>query len=134
MWIPGQNLSRELTEMITGVINDKSVSAELSKQTLKAIKENTEIRSELLRQIRAELDKQSPKGSNARMTYESLTSGDVNMQARMAVSGYDVYGRTVISGQKSALNNNIYKSMKNKIKFGRAPQQGFTAHGKHTVA
>lgn len=134
MWIPGQALSKDLVDLFTGAIGDQHVYAELSKKTLKMIKEDSEIKSELLRQIRSEFSKMSSKNSNQPMTYESLTSGDVNMQARMAVSGYDVYGRTLISSQKGTFNDNVYKKMKNKVKFGRAPQQGFTAHGKHTVA
>ena len=58
-------------------------------------------------------------------TYNSLTSGNVNLQARMAASGYSVYGETTIDGNKPLTNKNTYQKMKNKIKFGRKGQKGF---------
>ena len=55
------------------------------------------------------------------------------MQAKMAASGYDVYGRTIISGNSNANNNNTYKRMKNKIKYGRSPENGYQNRGEFTI-
>lgn len=118
MYIPGKRVSDELIEIFLAALNDDRIKAEVHKQ------------------MRTEMDNERMKhlGGPKQQTYESLTSGDVNMQTRMAASGYDIYGRTLISGNKNATNQNVYKKMKNKIKFGRAPQAGFGNRGKFTVA
>lgn len=120
MWVPGQALSRELSQfIINSVLQDREVKAELTKQ------------------IRVEIDNQRTKTAaynGSVQSYDSLTAGNVNMQAKMAASGYDVYGRTIMSSNVQANNNNIYKKMKNKIKYGHAPQNGYISHGSFTVA
>mgnify|MGYP006363203999 FL=1 len=55
------------------------------------------------------------------------------MQARMAASGYDIYGRTVLQGNKSASNQNVYKKMKNQIKYGKVPHEGYRNRGDFSV-
>lgn len=122
MWYPGQDIGRETRQLILACLNDSEVKAELTKQ------------------IRIEIDNERNKsaiGSNFRnqraQSYNSLTSGSVNMQQRMAASGYDVYGRTILTGNGSFINDNAYRKMKNKIKYGRAPQNGYINHGNYTI-
>jgi hypothetical protein len=104
MWYPGQGLNQELKKMFLAALAD------------------TEIKAEISRQIRVEMDNQRNKYHGTVQSYESLTAGNVNMQARMAASGYDVYGNTIIGSNKNTSNVNTYKKMKNKIKYGKAPQ------------
>jgi len=111
MWYPYQGVSQEVVRLILAALN------------------NNEIKAELSRQIRVELDNQRTKYNGTVQSYSSLTSGNVNMQAKMAASGYDVYGNTIIGGNKRASNNNVYKRMKNKIKYGKSPEQGYENRG-----
>ena len=104
MWYPGQGLNQEIINFFKAALN------------------NTEIKAELSKHIRIEIDNQRTKYSGTVQSYESLTSGNVNMQAKMAASGYDVYGNTIIGSNKNTSNVNTYKKMKNKIKYGKAPQ------------
>lgn len=104
MWFPCQSLNKDVINLILAALND------------------TEVKAEISRQVRVEMDNQRTKYHGTVQSYESLTAGNVNMQARMAASGYDVYGRTIIGGNVNASNNNVYKKMKNKIKYGKAPQ------------
>jgi len=113
MWYPGQAISQEVINLIVAALGNNEVKAEIS------------------RQVRIEMDNQRNKYNGTVQSYESLTSGNVNMQARMAASGYDVYGRTIIEGNRNASNNNVYRKMKNKIKYGRAPQDGFNNRGRN---
>ena len=100
MWYPGQALNREIIQLFIAALN------------------NDEIKAELYKQMKVQMDNERAKnGSMPKQSYDSLTSGNVNMQARMAASGYDVYGKTIISGNSNANNNNTYKRMKNKIKY-----------------
>lgn len=117
MYIPGKRLNDELIDIFLTALNDDKIKAEMHKV------------------IRTEMDNQRAKNLNGSQpqTYESLTSGSVNMQQRMAASGYDIYGRTIIGGNYNATNNNTYRKMKNKIKFGRAPQSGFGNRGKFSM-
>ena len=115
MYIPGQALPAEIKELVLRALNDSEVKAELSKQ------------------IRTEMDSRPVNYTGHRPTYESLTSGDVNMQLRMAASGYDVYGRTVLSGNSSFTNKNAYKKMKNEIKYGTSPQKQFRNRGSKNI-
>lgn len=114
MWFRGQAISQDVLNLILAALD------------------NAEVKAEISRQVRIEMDNQRNKYNGTVQSYESLTSGNVNMQARMAASGYDVYGRTIISGNRSATNNNVYKKMKNKIKYGRAPQDGYRNRGDNT--
>ena len=115
MWYPGYGVNQDLKQLILACLDD------------------TEIKNEIARQVRIEVDNQRKKYNGTVQSYESLTSGNVNMQAKMAASGYDVYGRTIISGNHSANNNNIYKKMKNKIKYGKSPENGYQNRGGFTI-
>ena len=116
MWYPGYGVNQELKNLILACLDD------------------TEIKNEIAKQVRIEVDNQRKKYNGTIQSYESLTSGNVNMQAKMAASGYDVYGRTIISGNSNANNNNIYKRMKNKIKYGRSPENSYQNRGGFTIA
>lgn len=118
MWYPGQALSQDLVNMFMAALN------------------NTEVKNELSKRIRIEIDNQRTKTANYNGTvqsYESLTSGNVNMQAKMAASGYDVYGRTIIGSNTNATNQNVYKKLKNQIHYGRSPQEGYRNRGSFRV-
>lgn len=115
MWFPGQSVSQEVVNLLLAALN------------------NNEIKAEISRQVRIEMDNQRTKYNGTVQSYSSLTSGNVNMQARMAASGYDVYGNTIIRGNKSASNQYTYKKMKNKIQYGKQPQQGFKNRGGYSV-
>ena len=116
MWYPGYGVNQELKNLILACLDD------------------TEIKNEIAKQVRIEVDNQRKKYNGTIQSYESLTSGNVNMQAKMAASGYDVYGRTIISGNSNANNNNIYKRMKNKIKYGRSSENGYQNRGGFTIS
>ena len=116
MWYPGYGVNQELKNLILACLDDR------------------EIKAEIARQVRIEIDNERSKYRGNVQSYESLTSGNVNMQAKMATSGYDVYGRTIISGNSNANNNNTYKKMKNKIKYGRSPENGYQNRGGFTIA
>lgn len=116
MWFRGQAISHDILNLIIAALNEN------------------EVKSEISRQVRIEMDKDNRqvKYRGTVQSYESLTSGNVNMQARMAASGYDVYGRTIINSNHNAANNNVYKKMKNKIRYGKAPQDGYNNRGSRT--
>ena len=116
MWYPGYGVNQDLKQLILACLDD------------------TEIKNEIAKQVRIEMDNERKKYKGTVQSYESLTSGNVNMQAKMAASGYDVYGRTIISGNYNANNNNTYKKMKNKIKYGRSPENGYQNRGGFTMA
>lgn len=119
MYVPGQRLSQEIVDMFIAAFNDDRVKAEMYKK------------------MKTELDNDRLKysyGGTKFQNYNSLTSGDVNTQAKMAASGYEVYGRTLLEANNPYTNGNVYRKMRNKIKFGRAPQAGFTNRGRFTVA
>lgn len=115
MWYPGYGVNQDLKQLILACLDD------------------TEIKNEIARQVRIEVDNERKKYKGTVQSYESLTSGNVNMQAKMAASGYDVYGRTIISGNSNVNNNNTYKRMKNKIKYGRSPENGYQNRGGFTI-
>ena len=115
MWYPGYGVNQDLKQLILACLDD------------------TEIKNEIARQVRIEVDNERKKYKGTVQSYESLTSGNVNMQAKMAASGYDVYGKTIISGNSNANNNNTYKRMKNKIKYGRSPENGYQNRGGFTI-
>lgn len=100
-----------------------------TKKLFLAMFEDTDIKAMLSKHIRVEMDNERAKYRGQVQSYDSLTSGNVNMQQRMAASGYDIYGRTILMGNKRADNNNTYKKMKNRIKYGRAPQHGYYNRG-----
>ena len=111
MWYLSQLVDEETIGLIIAAFDNEKVKAELSKR------------------IRIEMDNERTKHRGTVQSYDSLTSGNVNMQARMAASGYDVYGRTIITGNKNASNQNVYRKMKNQIKYGVVPQQGYRNRG-----
>lgn len=116
MYYPGIALSKEIIELFITALKNEEIKAELHKQ------------------IKIEVDSQRDRnsarfGGSTIQSYESLTSGNVNMQARMAVSGYDIYGNTIINSNRNLGNSNIYKKMKNRIKYGRSPQNGYINRG-----
>lgn len=115
MWFPGQQLNKDIIDLFVTALN------------------NNEVRAELARQIRIEMDSDRNKYNGTVQSYHSLTSGNVNMQARMAASGYDVYGNTIIRGNYNASNNNTYKKMKNRIKYGKSPQDGYINRGEFNI-
>lgn len=113
MFLPGTGLDRQAARFIVDVIlQDREVKAELAKQ------------------IRVESSTAKNKYSQYdRATFDSLTMGDVNLQYRMAQSGYDVYGRTILTGMEDTSNYNITKKMKNRIRYGKRPEQGYENRG-----
>lgn len=115
MWYPGYGVNKELVKLVLACFDD------------------SEIKAEIARQVRIEVDNERKKYKGSVQSYESLTSGNVNMQAKMAASGYDVYGKTIISGNSNANNNNAYKRMKNKIKYGKSPENGYQNRGGFTI-
>ena len=115
MWYPGYGVNKELVQLVLACLDDSEVKAEIA------------------RQVRIEVDNERKKYKGSVQSYESLTSGNVNMQAKMAASGYDVYGKTIISGNSNANNNNTYKRMKNKIKYGKSPENGYQNRGGFTI-
>ena len=115
MWYPGYGVNKELVKLVLACLDD------------------SEIKAEIARQVRIEVDNERKKYKGNVQSYESLTSGNVNMQAKMAAFGYDVYGKTIISGNSNANNNNTYKRMKNKIKYGKSPENGYQNRGGFTI-
>ena len=117
MWYPGQTLNQEIVKLFIAALN------------------NDEVKAELYKQMKIQMDNERAKnGTVPRQSYDSLTSGNVNMQAKMAASGYNVYGRTVIGSNQGSYNNkNVYRKMKNKIKYGRSPQDGFENRGSFNI-
>lgn len=115
MWYPGYGVNKELVKLVLACLDD------------------TEVKTEIARQVRIEVDNERKKYKGSVQSYESLTSGNVNIQAKMAASGYDVYGKTIISGNSNANNNNTYKRMKNKIKYGKSPENGYQNRGGFTI-
>lgn len=84
-------------------------------------------------EIEASKAKYSKDNSGNTLSYEMLTRGNVDMQAKMAASGYDVYGRTLIPSNNSlGSNQSIYKKMKNKINYGPSPSKGYENKGQHS--
>ena len=86
-------------------------------------------------EIEASKSKYSKDNAGNTLSYDMLTRGNVDMQAKMAASGYDVYGRTLIPSNKSlGSNDNIYKKMKNKINYGSSSSRGYENTGQRSFA
>ena len=101
---------------------------------INVILQDREVKAELAKQIRIETETHRNKYSQYnRSSFDSLTSGDVNLQYRLAQSGYDVYGRTILSGHADTSNRNLYKNMKNKIRYGKRPENGYQNRGGFTL-
>ena len=116
--------------MIGGLGLDRATA----RYIIDVILQDRDIKAELAKQIRVEQETHRNKYSQYnRATFDSLTSGDVNLQVRMAQSGYDVYGRTILNGHTDTSNNNIAKKMKNKIRYGKRPENGYQNRGGFTI-
>ena len=108
------------------------------KELVKAIIGSDEFKKEMSNSIRVEMEanrhKYSKESNSNNLSYEMLTRGNVNMQAKMAANGYDVYGKTIISSNMPNDNGNLYKKMKNKINYGSpAPKDGYENRGQQSV-
>ena len=117
MFVPYQKLSEDVISLFLAAFADDRVKEALSER------------------IRIEIDTQRTKYNGDRQSYNSLTSGTVNLQTRMAASGYDVYGRVMLDADRSAENVNAYKKMKNQIHYGRNPETApYTNRGSYRRA
>lgn len=119
------------------------VPFDAQRQQLKAlilqIMKEPDVKSELSNYIRMEIEasksKHSKENFGGTLSYDMLTRSSVDMQAKMAASGYDVYGRTLIPSNKTlGSNKNIYKNMKNKINYGRSSSMPYENRGQRSFA
>ncbi len=120
MYYPGQVIDQEWIKFFLAILQTNEVKAELAKQT----------RIEIDNQRRKNLQ---PNVRGGVQSYESLISGDVNMQMRMAASGYDVYGHTYIGRNQPFSNQNAYRNLKNSIRYGKAPQKARRNRGSYNI-
>lgn len=121
MYMPFDSQRKEMENLIWNIIKSPDFKNQLS----------TYIRME----IEASKNKYSKDNSGNTLSYDMLTRGNVDMQAKMAASGYDVYGRTLIPSNNSlGSNKNIYQNMKNKINYGRSPSMGYENKGQRSFA
>lgn len=121
MYMPFDSQRKEMENLIWDIIKSPDFKNQLS----------TYIRME----IEASKNKYSKNNSGNTLSYDMLTRGNVDMQAKMAASGYDVYGRTLIPSNNSlGSNKNIYQNMKNKINYGRSPSMGYENKGQRSFA
>jgi hypothetical protein len=100
-----------------------------------AVFQKTEIKAEIAKQVRTEIDTYRTKsGKYDYASVDALTSGSVSMQQKMAASGYDVYGRTIMSSNKNVGSTaNVYQRQRNKIHYGRRPEIGYENQGNYTI-
>lgn len=121
MYMPFDSQRKEMENLIWNIIKSPDFKNQLS----------TYIRME----IEASKNKYSKDNADNTLSYDMLTRGNVDMQAKMAASGYDVYGRTLIPSNNSlGSNKNIYQNMKNKINYGRSPSIGYENKGQRSFA
>lgn len=121
MYMPFDSQRKEMENLIWNIIKSPDFKNQLS----------TYIRME----IEASKNKYSKDNAGNILSYDMLTRGNVDMQAKMAASGYDVYGRTLIPSNNSlGSNKNIYQNMKNKINYGRSPSMGYENRGQRSFA
>lgn len=121
MYMPFDLQRKEMENLIWNIIKSPDFKNQLS----------TYIRME----IEASKNKYSKDNAGNTLSYDMLTRGNVDMQAKMAASGYDVYGRTLIPSNNSlGSNKNIYQNMKNKINYGRSPSIGYENKGQRSFA
>lgn len=119
--MPFDSQRKEMENLIWNIIKSPDFKNQLS----------TYIRME----IEASKNKYSKDNAGNTLSYDMLTRGNVDMQAKMAASGYDVYGRTLIPSNNSlGSNKNIYQNMKNKINYGRSPSIGYENKGQRSFA
>lgn len=121
MYMSFDSQRKEMENLIWNIIKSPDFKNQLS----------TYIRME----IEASKNKYSKDNAGNTLSYDMLTRGNVDMQAKMAASGYDVYGRTLIPSNNSlGSNKNIYQNMKNKINYGRSPSIGYENKGQRSFA
>lgn len=121
MYMPFDSQRKEMENLIWNIIKSPDFKNQLS----------TYIRME----IEASKNKYSKDNAGNTLSYDMLTRNNVDMQAKMAASGYDVYGRTLIPYNNSlGSNKNIYQNMKNKINYGRSPSMGYENKGQRSFA
>lgn len=121
MYMPFDSQRKAMEQIIWDIIKSPDFKNQLSNY----------IRME----IEASKNKYSKSNSGNTLSYDMLTRGNVDMQAKMAASGYDVYGRTLIPSNNSlGSNKNIYQNMKNKINYGRSPSMGYENKGQRSFA
>lgn len=121
MYMPFDSQRKEMENLIWNIIKSPDFKNQL----------NTYIRME----IEASKNKYSKDNTGNTLSYDMLTRNNVDMQAKMAASGYDVYGRTLIPSNNSlGSNKNIYQNMKNKINYGRSPSMGYENKGQRSFA
>lgn len=119
-YTPFQTQRDQLHQLIQQIIQDPSFKNQMSAY----------IRME----IEASKSKHSKENYGGTLSYDMLTRGNVDMQAKMAASGYDVYGRTLIPSNKPMTNTNVYKNMKNKINYGRSSSKPYENRGQYSFA
>lgn len=114
-----------------------SMTQQMIKDLVKAIIGTDEFKKEMSNYIRMEIEasqsKYSKDNNSNTLSYDMLTRGNVNMQARMAANGYDVYGKTIITSNRSLDNNDVYKRMKNKINYGSSPSESSLNRGQKSI-
>ena len=121
MYLPFDAQRREIENLIWSVIKSNDFKNELSHY----------IRLE----IEASKSRYLKENAGNTLSYEMLTRGNVDMQAKLAASGYDVYGKTIVPSNNSlGSNKNIYKNMKNKINYGRSSSAPFENKGQYSFA
>lgn len=120
LYTPFQTQRDQLQELIHQIIQDPSFKNQISAY----------IRME----IEASKSKHSKENYGGTLSYDMLTRGSVDMQAKMAANGYDVYGKTLIPSNKPMTNNNVYKNMKNKINYGRSSSKPYENRGQYSFA
>ena len=121
MYLPFSPETKTIETLIWSVIKSQDFKNEMSNY----------IRME----VEASKTKYTKENHVGTLSYSMLTRGSVDMQAKMAASGYDVYGKTLIPSNKSlGSNDNIYKKMKNKINYGSSPSRGYENRGQRSYA
>lgn len=85
--------------------------------------DNDKWKAEFSKRVQIEMDAAKNKSGTSIMNYDSLTRGNVNLQARLAASGYSTYGSVSLSENQSHANENMLKRMRNKINYS-APVNG----------
>lgn len=117
MYMPWDPQRKALVDLILNIIKSPEIK--------------TEISNEIRMEIEASKSKYSKDNNSNTLSYDMLTRGNVNMQAKMAANGYDVYGKTIIpSNDAVGSNKNVYQKMKNKINYGSNPANGYENKGK----
>lgn len=127
MWFPGKTINREIRDLFVTALNDEEVKQELSKR----FAENLE--KERTKNTLEHTSRMDSNRSRGLRTFDELTSGNVDLQTKMAASGYDVYGRTILTGHKDTSHDNLRRKMKNKIQYNRRPFDGYRNRGDSSI-